>query len=60
MNDSIKLMSVGLTAHPQQHVDAPIAGAHSRLADVLDPVFKGGLVAALRLVDIERAIDAEG
>jgi hypothetical protein len=34
--------------------------AHARLADVLDPVFKGGLIASLRLVDVKRAVDAEG
>ncbi|MBN9008483.1 MAG: hypothetical protein J0H40_24155 [Rhizobiales bacterium] len=37
----------------QQDVNAPIAVAHARLADVLDPVFKGGLIASLRLVDVK-------
>lgn len=44
----------------QHDMNAPIAVAHARLADVLDPVFKGGLIASLRPVDVKCAVDAEG
>src|SRR5206468_8482763 len=44
----------------QQHMDPAISVSHPGLADVLDPTFESGLVAALGLVDVKCAIDAKG
>src|SRR5665213_1960207 len=37
-----------------------ISVSRPRLADVLDPTFESGMVAALRLVDVKRAINPKG
>ena len=44
----------------QQHMDPAISVSQPRLADVLDPTFESGLVAALRLVDVKGSIDSKG
>ena len=41
-------------------MNASIAIAHARLADALDPLLEIGLIASLRLVDVERAVDPQG
>ncbi len=41
----------------QKHVDAPVAIAHPRLRDLLDPLVQLGLAVAFRLVDTQRPID---
>ena len=59
--EAIDALDIGRPAVAlQQDLDAPISVSHSHLADVFDPVFEGGLVAAFRLVDVERAINPKG
>src|SRR3954447_23848845 len=41
-------------------MDPAISVSHPGLADVLDPTFESGLVAAFGLVDVKCAIDAKG
>jgi len=43
----------------QQHMDTPIAVTHARLADLLDPLPEGGLIAAPGCVGVERPIDLQ-
>jgi len=39
---------------------APVAVAHPRLADLLDPLLQSGLLAAPGLVGVEGTVDAQG
>jgi hypothetical protein len=43
----------------QKHVDAPVAVAHARLADLFDAGFDAGLLAAAGFVMIGRTIEFE-
>jgi hypothetical protein len=44
----------------QQHVNTPIAIAHARLRDLLDPLLDVRLAAAFGFVDIQRPVDPQG
>jgi hypothetical protein len=53
--DSLGVHGPSLPA--QQHMDTPISVTDTRRRDLLDPLLQGSLIAALRLVVIERGVD---
>jgi hypothetical protein len=56
--DAIGLLVVDPpTLAAQQHMNPPIAIAHPRLANLLDPLFEHGLSGATRFIMVARRVE---